>query len=155
MTNFGVRSAALGSTAEKQDVEIATAEAIQAGVEALSSSTTVIAVDNKVFDEVQTSYTSSVIACDKYRLVLVRVILGVTLAPGTIKLNLQFSENGASFENYVRGPFGSLIYEDTAGAKNECIEAPVLGSKLRINVVAEGTDATNKFTLTCKLNGIR
>lgn len=155
MTEFGVRAAAGGATEAKQDTQITAEEAIQAAVEALSATTVVTAVNNQTFDNVQTTYTSAQIASGGYRKVLVRIILGVTNAPGTIKINLQFSEGGTTYENYTRGPFGSLMYEDTAGAKSECIEAYIVGSRIKINVVATGTDATNKFTLTCKLNGIR
>lgn len=155
MTDFGVRVEAGGATKANQVTQITATEAVQAAVEALTANTVVMAVNNQVFDDAQSSYTSAEIACGGYRKVLVRIILGVTVAPGTIKINLQFSEAGGTYENYTRGPFGSLMYEDTAGAKAECIEAPIMGSRLKINVVATGTDATNKFTLTCKLNGIR
>lgn len=155
MTDFGVRSTPIRASAANQETQITAEEAIQAAVEALSAHTVVTAVNNQVFNNVQTSYTSAEIACAGYRKVLVRVILGVANAPGTIKINLQFSEGGATYENYTRGPFGSWMYEDTAGAKSECIDAPILGSRLKINIVTTGTDATNTFTLTCKLNGIR
>lgn len=155
MTDFGVRGAVGGSTEAKQDDIITELQDIEEAVEALSANTVVTAVNNQTFDDVQTSFTSNGIASGGYRKVLVRIILSVTNAPGTIKINLQFSEGGTTYENYTRGPFGSLMYEDTAGAKSECIEADIVGSRIKINVVATGTDATNKFTLTCKLNGIR
>jgi hypothetical protein len=155
MSDFGSRGGGVDATAAKQDVQEVSLDAIQAGVEALSATTVVTPVNNQVFDDVQSSYTSPEIACSGYRKVLIRIILGVTLAPGTIKINLQFSEGGATYENYTRGPFGSLMYEDTAGAKAECIEAPIMGSRLKINVVTTGTGAANKFALTCKLNGMR
>ncbi len=155
MTDFGVRAGAGDASAANQETQITAEEATQAAVEALTATTVVTAVNNQTFDNVQTSFTSAEIASGGYRKVLVRTILGVTNAPGTIKINLQFSEGGATYENYTRGPFGSLMYEDTAGAKSESIEADIIGSRLKINVVATGTDATNKFTLTVKLNGIR
>lgn len=155
MTEFGVRSTPARASAANQATQITAEAAIQAAVEALSATTVVTAVNNQVFDDAQSSYTSAEISCGGYRKVLVRIVLGVTNAPGTIKINLQFSEGGGTYENYTRGPFGSLMYEDTAGAKAECIDAPIMGSRLKINVVATGTDATNKFTLTVKLNGIR
>lgn len=155
MTDFGVRAEAGDASAANQETQITAEEAIQAAVEALSATTVVTAVNNQTFDNIQTSFTSAEIASGGYRKVLVRIILGVTNAPGTIKINLQYSEDGATYENYTRGPFGSLMYEDTAGAKSECIEALIMGSRLKINVDTTGTDATNKFTLTCKLNGVR
>lgn len=155
MTDFGVRTTPGGSTAANQTTQITAEEAIQAACEALSKTTVVTPVNNEVFDNVQATYTSAEVNSAGYRKFLLRIILGVTLAPTDIKINVQFSQGGATFENYTRGPFGSLMYEDTAGAKSECIEGDIVGDRMRINVVATGTDATNKFTLTCKLNGTR
>jgi len=151
MTDFGVRGAVGGATEAKQDTQITTEEAIQAAVEALTKQVGSTPVDAQVFDNVQTTYTSAEIDCSGYRNFLLRLRLSVTLAPTTIQIIVQFSQDGTTYENYVRGPFGSLMYEDTAGSKNECIEGPVLGAKMKIYVVAVGTDATNKFTLTSKV----
>jgi hypothetical protein len=128
-----------------------TQAAIEAAVEALTKQTESTPVDNITFDDDPTSYTSAEIDCTGYRKFMLRMILGVTLAPTTIKINVQFSHGGATYENYVQVPFGSLMYEDTAGAKSECIAGECLAPKMKINVVAVGTDATNKFTLTCKV----
>ena len=125
--------------------------AIQAAAEALTKQIAVNPVSAQVFDDAQTTYTSAEIDCSGYRTFLLRLRLAVTLAPTTIQIFVQFSHGGATYENYARGPFASLMYEDTAGAKNECIEGPVLGAKMKIYVVAVGTDATNKFTLTAKV----
>jgi len=108
-------------------------------------------VSAQVFNNIQTSYTSATIDTAGYRKFLLRNILAVAGAPTDIKINVQFSQVGATFENYTRGPFGSLMYEDTAGAKAECIEGECLGAKMRINVVTTGTDAAKTFTLTCKV----
>lgn len=151
MTDFGVRGGTSDASAANQDTQITHASAIQTGVEALTKQDSVKPVDAQVFDNVQTSYTSAEIDTAGYRKFLLRIILGVTLAPTHIKINVQCSQGGVSYENYMRGPFGSLMYEDTAGAKSECIEGECLAAKMKINVVATGTDATNKFTLTCKM----
>ena len=108
-------------------------------------------VDAVVFDDDPTTYTSAEIDCSGYRKFLLRLRLTVTDTPTTIQIIVQFSQDGATYENYMRGPFGSLMYEDSAGSKNECIEGPVLGAKMRIYVVTVGTDATHKFTLTAKV----
>lgn len=155
MSDFGSRGGGVGATAAKQDEQEVSLDAIQAAGEALSKVTVVTPVNNQVFDNVQTTYTSAEINSAGYRKFLLRIILGVTLAPTDIKINVQFSQGGATFENYMRGPFGSLMYEDTAGAKSECIEGDIAGDRMKINVIATGTDASNKFTLTCKLNGSR
>ena len=108
-------------------------------------------VDAVVFDDDPTTYTSAEIDCNGYRKFLLRIILAVTDTPTDIKINVQFSQEGDTYENYTRGPFGSLMYEDSAGAKAECIEGECLGAKMKINVVATGTTAVHKFTLTCKV----
>lgn len=173
MTDFGVRGVAGGATEAKQDdviaelqdieeavgdasatnqeTQITAEEAIQAAVEALTKQTTVTPVNAQVFNNVLTTYTSAEIDCTGYRKFLLRVRLSVANAPTTIKINIQFSHGGVTFENYVKVPFGSLMYEDTAGAKNECWCGECLAPKMKINVVAVGTDATNTFTLTCKV----
>lgn len=155
MTDFG-RPIQIGdASAANQETQITAEEAILAEAIKLTASTVVTPVNNQVFDNVQSSYTSGQVVSAGYRKFLLRIILGVTNAPGTIKINVQFSEGGTTYENYVKGPFGSIMYEDTAGAKNECLEGCIVGSRMKINVVATGTDATNKFTLTVKLNGVR
>lgn len=173
MTEFGVRGAAGGSTESKQDdiitelqdieaavgdasaanqaTQITAEEATQAAAEALTAQAGSTPVNAIVFDDDPTTYTSAEIDCAGYRKFLLRTILAVANAPTTIKINVQFSQGGTTYENYTRGPFGSLMYEDTAGAKSECIEGDCLGAKMKINVVAVGTDATNTFTLTCKV----
>lgn len=132
-----------------------TQEAIQEAVEKLTLDAQAVPVDGEVFDNVQTEYTSDPISAAGYRFFLLRIILTVTGSPGTLKINVQFSHQGSTYENYVRGPFGSLMYEDTGGNKSECIDGPVAADYMKINVVTTGTNAANKFTLTCKLHGYR
>jgi len=108
-------------------------------------------VNGEVFDDSQVTYTSAEIDTEGYRKFLLRLRLTVTGAPTSIQIFVQFSQGGATYENYTRGPFGSLMYEDTAGAKNECIEGEVLAAKMKIYVVAVGTDANKIFTLTAKV----
>ena len=151
MTDFGQRATPKGATEAKQDAQEISLNAIQAADEALTKQAALTPVDDITFDADPTSYTSAEIDCAGYRKFLLRIILAVANAPTNIKINVQFSHAGTTYENYVRGPFGSLMYEDTAGAKAECIEGEVLAPKMKINVIATGTDATNTFTLTCKL----
>lgn len=125
--------------------------AIQAAVEALTKQAGSTPVNAQVFDDAQSSYTSVEIDCSGYRKFLLRIRLAVTDTPTNIKINVQFSQDGATYENYMRGPFGSLMYEDSAGSKNECIEGECPGAKMKIDVVATGTTAAHKFTLTCKV----
>jgi hypothetical protein len=125
--------------------------AIQEAAEALTKQAGSTPVNAQVFDDTQAEYTSAEIDCSGYRKFLLRVRLAVTAAPTNIQVNVQFSQGGATYETLMNGPFGSLMYEDTAGAKNECIEGECLGAKMKINVVATGVSDVNKFTLTCKV----
>jgi len=108
-------------------------------------------VDAQVFNNIQATYTSAVIDTSGYRKFLLRNILAVSGSPTDIKINVQFSQGGGTYENYTRGPFGSLMYEDSAGSKSECIEGECLGAKMKINVVATGVDEWHMFLLTCKV----
>ncbi len=125
------------------------------GVERVASDLTkqknVTPVNAQVFDDKQDEYTSAEIDCSGYRKFLLRNILTVANAPTDIKISVQFSQGGATFENYMRGPFGSLMYEDTAGAKSECIEGECLGAKMKIYVKATGLSDVNTFSLTSKV----
>jgi len=151
MTDFGVRGGSAGATEAKQDVQEVSLDAIQAADEALSKQSTSDPVSAQVFNDGQSEYTSAEIDCAGYRKFLLRIILAVANTPTDIKINVQFSQGGGTYENYTRGPFGSLMYEDTAGAKSECIEGECLGAKMKIYVVATGVTAANTFTLTCKV----
>lgn len=125
--------------------------AIQTAVEALTKQAGSTPVNNITFDDDPTTYTSAEIDCSGYRKFLLRIRLAVTDTPTSLQIIVQFSHGGGTYENYMIGPFGSLMYEDSAGAKNECIDGECLGPKMRIYVVAVGTTAVHKFTLTCKL----
>jgi len=151
MTDFGKRGGGVGATSDKQATQITAEEAIQAAVEALTKQESFVPVDGEVFDDSQSEYTSAEINSSGYRKFFLRIRLSVTNAPTTIKINVQFSHGGATYENLVNVPFGSLVYEDTAGSKNECLCGECSDDRMKINIVAVGTDATNKFTLTCKL----
>jgi len=151
MTDFGQRGTSNGATAAKQDIQSNSLNAIEGVVGALTKQLVSKPVDAQTFDNNQLTYTSAEIDCTGCRKFLLRNVLTVTDTPTDIKINVQFSQGGVTYENYMRGPFGSLMYEDSAGAKSECIEGECLGARMRINVVATGVDATHKFTLTCKL----
>lgn len=151
MSDFGSRGGGVGATAAKQDVQEVSLDAIQAADEALSKQVGLTVLQDEVFDNSQSEKTSGTVNCPQYRKFLLRIILAVTNTPTNIKINVQFSQGGGTYENYTRGPFGSLMYEDSAGTKEECIEGECLAGRMRINVVASGVDANNKFTLTCKV----
>jgi len=151
MTDFGTRMPIDPATETEQDEAQVKLDAIQDASEALTKQTGSNPVNAQLFNDAQSEYTSAAIDCAGYRKFLLRIDLAVAGAPTDIKINVQFSRGGGTYENYMRGPFGSLMYEDTAGAKSECIEGECLGAKMKINVVATGVTAGATFTLTCKV----
>lgn len=155
MTDFGRSIQIPDASAANQGTQITAEEAIQAAVETLTCQRSAKPVNAQVFNDVQTTYTSNALATGDCRKILLRVILTVTGTPGTIKISPQFSFGGGTYQNCIQGPFGSLMYEDTAGNKSECIPMECIAPLMRINVVATGTSAANKFTLTCQLVGTR
>lgn len=155
MTDFGRPKQIGDASAANQETQITAEEAIQGACEVLTADQRYIMVDNITFDDDPTSYTSDPITSTSFRKFLLRIDLAVTGTPTSIQINVEFSHHGATWEKYMQGPFGSLMYEDTAGAKSECIPGERLGNKMRINVVALGTDVNNYFTLTCKLILVR
>lgn len=111
-------------------------------------STPVVAV---VFDSAAEAYTSAAVDCSGYRKFLLEMNVDVTLVPTDLNIQVQFSDDNSTFYNYMNGPFGSLLYEDSAGDKLECVSGECLAQYIRLYVLSSGCDATNKFTLTAKL----
>ncbi len=107
------------------------------------------------FNAVTTTKTSDSIFVAPYSDFLLLINLDVTLAPTDITLSVEFSYDNINFFKYMRTPFGSLMYEDSAGDLLECIEGKILAPWMRVKAVATGTTATALFTLTLDavLNG--
>ena len=151
MTDFGVRGAVGGSTEAKQDTQITAEEAIQVAAEALTKQKNVTAVNAVLLNDAPTNYTSAEIDCAGYRKFLLRIISAASGTPTSLKINVQFSHGGGTYENYMRGPFGSLMYEGTVASISECVEGECLGAKMKIYIAGVGTEAGKTFTVTCKV----
>lgn len=108
-------------------------------------------VDGVVFNSANEDYTSAVIDVSALRNFTLLIDLGVTLAPTDILIQPQFSDDDLTYYNLVNGPFGSLLYEDEAGAKKEAITGVIMAQYLKLYVLSSGCDATNFFTLTAKI----
>jgi hypothetical protein len=117
---------------------------------------TVVLLNNTEFNDVITAVTGPTFNCEPYRTGLLLINLAVASAPTDIVFDIQFSDDNAHFFSYVIGPFGDLRYEDSAGAKKECMEFPILAPYMRVVVTATGTTSSATFTATVKaiLNGI-
>jgi hypothetical protein len=108
----------------------------------------------QVFDDNPTSAASSSIDTDQYGWVNVHLNVDSTNAPTRIQFIPQFSNDaGTTWIDYDQDFYQAIHFEDTevATAVNKGYQLPVFGDDFRINVVATGTDATNTFTVTIKV----
>jgi len=116
---------------------------------------TISFVDKVLFNSAGLTYTSPEYEVPAYTKFLLLINLAVTLAPTDIVIQVQFSDDRATWYQYVQGPFGDLRYEDAAGAKKECLDGPICAKYMRLYLVSAGCDAANYFLMTVKavLNG--
>jgi len=120
----------------------------------IRSDSIVTLVDAEVFDDVQAAYSSAELDCTRARKGLMHLDIDSTLTPTDLRFILQFSpDGGTTWHDYIEGPWHSLYYEDqdVAGRVYECLGFDVLGRLMRLRVVATGTDASNKFTVTANV----
>lgn len=146
MTRIGDRGAGAGAATEaKQDTIITTLENKRL------NRTVTTAIDAQVFDNVTTTVTSSTIDLASYREFLLLIDLAVADAPTDIVIEVLVSDDDKTYYKYMRGPFGDLRYEDSAGDLTEAIGDKAPARYMQIKATATGTDATKKFTLTVKV----
>ena len=101
-----------------------------------------------LFNTTGETYTSEAFECAPFKDFLLLIDLDVTLAPTDITISVQFSHDGVRWFNYMDGPFGSLVYEDAAGDKTECISGKVIAHWMRIYVVSSGCTSSATFNLS-------
>lgn len=111
---------------------------------------TIVFVDGVLFNSAAEVYTSSPFECAPFANFLLLVNLDVTSTPTDIYIDVQFSDDKANWYKYMRGPFGDLRWEDSAGDKKESLDGPVLAPWMRLYLVSSGCDADNTFKMTVK-----
>ena len=151
MPRIGTAFTVGAATETKQDTQITAEQAIQAAAEALTEQAVSTLVNAVVFDSAAEAYTSAAVDCSGYRKFLLEMNVDVTSVPTDLNIQIQFSDDNATFYNHMNGPFGSLMYEDSAGDKLECVSGECLAQYVRLYVLSSGCDASNTFTLTAKL----
>lgn len=116
---------------------------------------TIRMIDAITFNDVVTSKTSNSIHVGAFTDFCLLIDLDVTAAPTDITIDVELSYDGARFFKLMNGPFGSLMYEDSAGDKKEAVSGKVLADYMRIKVTATGTtsSATFKLSLDVVLSG--
>lgn len=118
------------------------------------STTITTLIDGTVFNDVTTSENSAKVDTDDYRKFLLFLDVDSTGTPTTVQFIVQFSDDGGTtWYDYKQSLFASLYYEDqdTASGITECFSGECAGRDFRLRVVATGTDATNTFTVTAKV----
>lgn len=105
-----------------------------------------------LFNDTAQAYTSEPFECIAYAIGLLKINLDVTSSPTDIYFNLEFSDNLIDWHKYMKGPFGDLRYEDSAGDKKECLDFPVLDRYVRIYAVSSGCDSSNTFKITFRIS---
>lgn len=114
----------------------------------------VTAIDGIVLDDDPTSYNSAAIEADPWTNFLLFLSVLSSGTPTTVQFVVQFSDDGGTtWYDYVQGLFASLFYEDTdtASVLTECFSGKVHGHDMRVRAVGTGTDGTDKFTISAKV----
>lgn len=106
---------------------------------------TITLIDAITFNAAITSKVSSVFSVGAFANGLLLLGIDVTGAPTDITFDLEFSHDRQNFFKYIVGSFGSLVYEDAAGDKTDCLDFPILAPYMRLTATATGTDAVKTF----------
>lgn len=109
------------------------------------------AIGPQAFNNVTTTVTSDAIDLNSYREFLLLLALVVNGTPTDILIEVLMSDDNTTYYTYMRGPFGDLRYEDSAGNKNEALGAKAVARYMKIRATATGTDVANTFILTAKV----
>ena len=116
-------------------------------------------IDAVRIDNDPTSYNSGAMDVTEYSAVWVLIDIDSTLAPTTLRVLAQYSDDaGTTWWDFEEGLWASLYWEDTATAAgiNKAFLLPCGGiDDIRIRVVGTGTDATNYFDVTVKARAFR
>lgn len=111
---------------------------------------TVTFIDNVLFNSSSQAETSDPFECTGYESFLLLINLDVTSNPTDIVIAVEFSDDGTTWYKYMRGPFGDLRYEDSAGDKKECLDGVIRAKEMRITLTSTGCESTKTFRMTVK-----
>ncbi len=105
-------------------------------------------VDAVLFDSAAEAYTSNEFECAPFKEFNLMIDLDVTGAPTDIRIDVEFSHDRANWFKLMDGPFGSLLYEDAAGDKKECVTGKIIAHWMRIYVLSSGCTSSLTFKLS-------
>ena len=111
-------------------------------------------IDAVRIDNDPTTSSSSKLDVHDFSKGLLFIDIDSTLAPTDLLIDLEVSDdNGTTWYKLMNDFLSDLRYEDTATASGlkECLEIPLPGDDIRVTVTGTGTDATNYFDVTIKL----
>jgi hypothetical protein len=115
-------------------------------------------IDGIVFDADPTTYNSDNQDVSQWRNFLLFLDVASSGTPTTIRFILQFSDDGGTtYYDYLLDHFVWLGYEDqdTASGITHCYDGVCHGRDMRLRAVATGTDGSNTFTVTAKIEFYR
>jgi hypothetical protein len=101
-----------------------------------------------LFNSTAEAFTSKSFECAAFRAFTLMINLVVANAPTDIRIDVEFSHDNINFYKHMDGPFGSLMYEDSAGNKKECVIGRLTAQWMRIYVLSSGCTASATFTLS-------
>ena len=105
-------------------------------------------------DNDPTSSSSAAISTADYNEFQLYIDIDSTLAPTTLQLNVEFSDDGGTtWYKYMNDFFGDLSWEDTATASGlkQCVSGRCVGKTMRVTAVGVGTTASAFFDVTVKV----
>lgn len=102
-----------------------------------------------IYEPGATISTSEAVECWNYRWATVGFSIDSTSTPTDFQVFVQVTADGTNYMNLTNGPLGSWVYDDTvcATAILEAFTFPICAYKIRVKMVALGTDGSKKFTI--------
>ena len=101
-----------------------------------------------VFDSTAEQFTSPEFEVTAFKEFMLMLLVDVAGTPTDIQFYVQFSHDRNLWFSLTDGPFGSLMYEDSAGDLQECVHGNITAHWMRLKAVSSGCNAGNTFTIS-------
>lgn len=138
-----------GTTSPTADVTI---KGIQSNVAPVTLKTGAITSLDAALFNATTSRNGSTIDCSQADEFLLFLDLDSTGSPTNVQISVQFSDDdGTTWYPYEVGAFTSMFFIDAQMPKVVCYSGKCVGNKMRVSGVSAGTDGSNYFDVTAKI----
>lgn len=101
-----------------------------------------------IFDSAAETFTSKSFEVMAFKEFMLMLDIDVAGTPTDVQFFVQFSHDNLIWFNYQNAQFGSLMYEDAAGDKKECMHGLCAAHWMRLYAVSSGCSAGNTFTVS-------